>query len=145
MIWSLDNNIYITDLHNSGSHRYQSYYDWYLRGATLAQWICPAAPGSSLKHTLYVFIIYRICDICRVKRTKINEKEAGNGPFKKDWYFWFNDLFFSSLTFTVDLHFPMQIFTAQPWSEIFPSFRSWTTWRLLRTRLPTHTGVELTW
>ena len=43
----------------------------------------PAAPGSSPKHTIYDFIIYSICAICHVKRTKINTKRPGLAHLNK--------------------------------------------------------------
>ena len=45
----------------------------------------PAAPGSNPKQTMYTFFNFYCCNCyCNEKMKKINEKEAGIGPFKKN-------------------------------------------------------------
>ena len=55
-------------------------------GATIAQWICLCLPSyrpgfkSQAHHQCYYQFVF---ELCHVEKTKINEKEAGIGPFKK--------------------------------------------------------------
>ena len=47
--------------------------------------------------TFFTFICYKNCKVC-LKRPKINEKEAGVGPFKKEYWSWYRrQLFYIEL------------------------------------------------
>ena len=54
--------------------------------AAIAQWFClrlpSCGPGSNPEHTIYAYFNLYFWN-CDEKRTKINEKEAGIGPFLK--------------------------------------------------------------
>ena len=60
-------------------------------GAAIAQWICLhlpfCRPGfESQAHHLRFYHLKYLCNICRVKRPKINQKRSGLANFlKKKW------------------------------------------------------------